>query len=149
MILKKENSLLSIQKYQKLKCSKEDLKDFIKQRYSWNEDFDGLWEQIRKGEKEVKLLLELVEEENFRNIHKAKQEFNRHLQKTAKKADIHWADEFTSHRFRKGFVHRMKKQYGVSDAKELARHESPETTQNHYLKAELEKEGSKVEDAWS
>lgn len=128
---------------------KDDLKDFIKQRYSWEGDFDEFWEQIRKGEKEAKLLLELVEEENFRNIHKAKQEFNRHLQKTAEKADIHWADEFTSHRFRKGFVHRMKKQYGLSDAKELARHESPETTQNHYLKAELEEKGSKIEDAWS
>ena len=96
-------------------------------------------------------LLELGDEEarDFRYVKRTEEKFNRHLKKTADDAGIEWAEDFSSHRFRKGFVHRMKSQHGLSDAKELSRHESPYTTQNHYLKKELEEKGSKVEDAWS
>ena len=128
----------------------EGLKRFILNRYE-HDDFNELWSEIQGGEVEDKYLLQLSEDEerDFRYVKRTEEKFNRHLKKTAEEAGIPWAEDFTSHRFRKGFVHRMKKQYGLSDAKELARHESPETTQNHYLKTELEEKGSKVGEAWN
>ncbi|MFB6115073.1 MAG: tyrosine-type recombinase/integrase [Candidatus Nanohalobium sp.] len=127
----------------------EKLKDFIKQRYG-RDSFEELWDEIQKGEVEDLYLLDLDEgTRDFRYVKRTEEKFNRHLKKTADDAGIEWAEDFSSHRFRKGFVHRMKSQHGLSDAKELARHESPDTTQNHYLKKELEEKGSKVEDAWT
>lgn len=129
----------------------DDVKQQIKRKYDRNNDFEQLWDEIQTGEKEDLYLVEIIEdsEKSFREVHNAKQRFNRRLEKTAKEAEISWSEDFSSHRFRKGFVHKMKKKYGLSDAKELARHKSPETTQNHYLKTELEERGSKVEEAWS
>lgn len=128
----------------------EDLKKFILQRYE-RSGFEELWSEIQEGEAEDKYLLQLGEggQRDFRYVKRTEEKFNRHLKKTADEAGIPWAEDFSSHRFRKGFVHRMKQMHGLSDAKELARHESPETTQNHYLKSELEKKGSKVGEAWT
>jgi integrase len=118
----------------------EDLKDHIKDIYSFDDSYKELLEIITEKE-DYRPLFNFIEntEKNFEDLHKERYQLNRSLRKLAKRTGINDAESISAHKLRKSFIHHVQDETkDLSKTAQLARHRDPSTTQEFYLQQEKE-----------
>ncbi|MFB6213679.1 MAG: tyrosine-type recombinase/integrase [Candidatus Nanohaloarchaea archaeon] len=127
----------------------EDLKQHIKDQHNYDGDYHQLVSQLVDQESFQPVFnYKENSQKSYRELMKERYELNQKLKETAKKAGFNKAEKISSHKLRRSFIRKVyDSTKDLSRTAQVARHKSPETTQQ-YLHLDKEEQLETYQEAF-
>lgn len=133
------------------KLYEQDLKKYILDHYDYDGSYEDLVEDLSDQE-EFEPVFNFVEdtEKTYQDLMRERYHLNQKLKDAAQRAGINRADEFSSHKLRRSFIHKVyDSSNDLSRTAQVARHSKPSTTEEFYLQRDKEERFDTYQEAFS
>lgn len=133
------------------KLYEQDLKKYILDHYDYDGSYEDLVENLSDQE-EFEPVFNFAEdtEKTYQDLMRERHHLNQKLKDAAQRAGLNQADEFSSHKLRRSFIHKVyDSSNDLSRTAQVARHSKPNTTEEFYLQRDKEERFDTYREAFS